>query len=144
MLISMFVLHFIADFLLQSREMGTKKSSEVYWLAKHLAIQWTVFAVCLLPWLHEKAIYFATLNALIHGLIDWNVWKLYKFSAYVRIMKIVTKKHGTWTQPPEEDVNIKAEIVAWKYWEDHVFYSTIGFDQMLHAITIIYLYGVLV
>ena len=29
--------------------------------------------------------------------------------------------------------------VNWKYWEDHWFYTTIGFDQLLHVLTIILL-----
>lgn len=162
-LIWLMVLHFIADFLLQSREMGQKKSNEVKWLLKHLAIQFGVFFIGITPPilfsyidrsassliavqypLHilvlaacMKAFMFSVYNALIHGLIDWNIWKLYKVSAYWRIRTIVAKKHGMWTQPPEDDVNIKAEIAGWKYWEDHWFYTTIGFDQLLHMSTLV-------
>jgi hypothetical protein len=120
MLIYLFVLHFIADFLLQSREMGKKKSVEFNWLAKHLAIQFAIFLVGLSIFNVECTVEFAGLNAIIHGIIDWNIWKLYKVSVYLRDK----------TATPE----------TWKYWDDHWFYATIGLDQLLHAITLIGLY----
>ncbi len=120
LLIYLFVLHFIADFILQSREMGKKKSVEFSWLSAHLQIQAAIFLVFLLPINLLFAAKFAFLNALIHGIIDWNIWKLYKVSVYLR------DKRAT----PE----------TWKYWEDHLFYTTIGFDQLLHASTLIGLY----
>ena len=43
------VLHFVADFLLQSREMGKNKSSKFSVLLAHLAIQYFVIAFGMLP-----------------------------------------------------------------------------------------------
>lgn len=138
-------IHFVADFLLQSREMGQKKSSEPAWLFYHLGIQYFMFTSGLMFFVGPiLAVKFALFNTLIHGIIDWNIWRLYKVSAYLRIQNIVAKKHGIWTQPPEEDVNIKAETAAWKYWEDHWFYTTIGLDQALHMATIVALLGWLI
>lgn len=134
----MLVIHFVADFLLQSREMGTKKSTEFKWLLKHLAIIFVMFFVCLLiPLGPEYAFKFALYNMLIHGVIDWHIWKLYKLSAHFRIKRMLNSamlpfyaKSGA-----AYDVAVK----NWKYYEDHLFYSTIGFDQLLHALTIVFL-----
>jgi len=117
----LFVLHFVADFILQSREMGKKKSSEWRWLAAHLAIQFTVFL--LVGWK------FALANALIHGIIDKNIWNLYKLSVL-------------WRCPEFAKISTEDQA-AFPFWEDHLFYATIGFDQLLHALTLIYLAGYL-
>lgn len=127
MLIYLMVLHFVADFLLQSREMGKKKSSEFVWLLRHLLIQGCVMYAGLTPFLWmglsgPKYLLFPLMNLVIHGIIDWNIWNLYKYSAFKR--------------------GAKADG-SWQYWEDHLFYVTIGFDQLLHSITIIVLWNVL-
>ena len=57
---------------------------------------------------------FALANACIHGLIDRFVWTGYK-----------------WLRSDEH--------ADFKYWEDHFFYMTIGFDQFLHVATLIIL-----
>lgn len=152
----MFSLHFVADFICQSREMGQKKSTHLEWLAKHLLIQFFWFAGGLIFQLGPiTAIKFALFNTLIHGIIDWNIWKAYKLSAYKRIIKEIRKEYrekfgeDTWSDD-ESLVQVIAKdsyqekVKNWKYYEDHWFYTTIGFDQLLHAITIIVLYGWLV
>lgn len=160
-LIYLMVAHFIADFLLQSREMGKKKSSEWRWLLKHLGIQFGVFflvvplvvanKICtqgemdfpeymndpkfwtdlLIPFSLKAGFWFSFFNALVHGLIDWNIWKLYKLSAYIR-MKYEKDKHLYLKADGKTVIEDK-----WFYWEDHWFYTTIGFDQLLHASTIV-------
>ena len=162
-LVWLMVLHFIADFILQSREMGKKKSSEPKWLLKHLGIQLgvmfiglaiplffntmdTITAAC--PGCYTDAQVLGTssivalivafriafLNALIHGLIDWNIWKLYKISAYLRIKKEAKEGNFGLAWIAESGKN-------WQYWEDHWFYTTIGFDQLLHVSTLLLLAG---
>lgn len=144
----MFVLHFVADFIFQSREMGQKKSSEWTWLAKHLMIQHAVFLVFLAPFVGIKlALIFATVNALIHGLIDWNIWRLYKLSAHIRIKKDIAVLDKIMVKDPMIDHEglmeeaYQDKVKNWKYWEDHLFYTTIGFDQLLHGLTLILLFG---
>lgn len=128
-LMYMMLIHFVADFLLQSREMGQKKSSEPIWLLRHILIQWIVFVLCLFPVLGiAQAIMFSTANMIIHGIIDWNIWRLYKVSVALRF--------------PELKLD-PSKAKDFKYWEDHVFYSTIGFDQMLHVLTLIGLFSFL-
>lgn len=138
------LLHFIADFLLQSREMGKKKSSEVVWLIRHLFIQTAIFYAGLSPFLllgvisGEKFLLLPLLNSVVHGIIDWNIWNFYKLSAHHRIMAIVKS-----SSEDELESAYKAAVTDWKYWEDHWFYATIGFDQLLHTVTLLILWSVL-
>ena len=116
MILYIFLLHFIADFLLQSREIGKKKSEEFGWLLIHLGIQWSVLMLGLLPfYITESVMLFVSLNCLIHGIQDWYIWRIYKISVFRRF--------------PKANLNFK-------YWEDTWFYSTIGFDQLLHFSTL--------
>jgi hypothetical protein len=123
-------LHFVADFYLQDRETARKKSLELRWLAKHMAVLYTVFQLgtflmlaargALLP--HYLAtIGFSTANAVVHGVIDWYIWHVYRVSVILRYPG-VSFRDFTW-------------------WEDHGFYFTIGFDQLLHALTLCSLYS---
>jgi hypothetical protein len=118
-LIALLVVHFIADFICQPREMGKKKSYEVKWLAGHLAIQFVFF--CAFGWK------LALINAAIHGIIDWNIWRLYKLSVGLRFPDM---RNAT----PEVQK-------AYPYYDDHLFYTTIGLDQMLHTITLVVLWS---
>lgn len=114
-LIYLFFMHFVADFLLQSRAMGKGKSENLWLLLAHISIQFIVIGSALV-WISVKqdlAAEFAVLNAVIHGVIDWFIWRLYKIS-------VVKRGYGA----------------DFAYQEDSLFYSTIGFDQFLHIATI--------
>jgi hypothetical protein len=141
-------LHFLADFILQPREMGQKKSSEFKWLAGHIAIQISVMAIGLMlllePWTSIK---FAVLNGLIHAVIDWNIWKGYKLTAYYRLRKVKAEdvecdSPAQWDMVQAMDNKQLVEFLGkrWKYWEDHLFYTTIGLDQFLHITTLVILW----
>lgn len=122
-------LHFVADFVLQSRDMGKRKSIEFKVLLDHCSIQWlTIFLglSIVMPFYDAAAI--SILNALIHGVIDWNIWRIYKWNAEQRIVKSVK---------PQDLHNLKDIRANFKYWEDHMFYCTIGADQLLHSLTLI-------
>jgi len=106
-----FITHFIADFILQSRTMGQRKSSSL----KYLALHTSIIFLCFLPF----GVEFSACNAFIHAIIDNFIWNVYTASVYFR-NKNATKEN-------------------WKYWEDHLFYTTIGLDQLLHGLTIILL-----
>lgn len=123
------VLHFIADFLLQSKEMGKKKSECVKWLAAHIGIHFiTFFAACLLFLSPEQAALMAFGNAALHGLIDWNLWRFYKRTV-------------VWRNP---DVPVEELKKNYKWWEDFVFIVALGLDQMLHYLSIVTLYNLIV
>jgi hypothetical protein len=139
----MMVIHFIADFLLQSREMGQKKSSEPIWLIRHLLIQYFVFAILLSPFLGlAMSMLFALCNALIHGVIDWYIWRGYKWSVSKRIyddkgnpyVPGVSEGYPNHSLMSDADNSFNPpKAPEWRYWLDHWFYATIGLDQLLHA-----------
>lgn len=108
-----FFLHWVGDFLLQSREMATKKSSEFIWLFRHISIIFIVFI------LGTQNLKFALFNALIHALIDGAIWNFYKF-----------------VQEPEIEYS-RLEKREFRFWEDHLFWTFLGTDQLLHGLTII-------
>lgn len=127
MIVYLLILHYIADFLLQSRDMGKNKSSDPFVLTHHLIIQFAVFVLGLAPIIQwEYAVVFSVLNAAVHGVIDWNIWNLYKMSVMLRLKR---------------NKELLGGADHWQYWEDHWFYSTIGLDQLLHTSTIILLAG---
>lgn len=109
------LIHFVADFVLQSRAMGKGKSNNILWLLAHLAIQYGAFY-------YFFGHNFALANAVIHGMIDWNIWKLYKWSVKLRNPRMSIE-----------------DAQDYRYWDDHLFYTTIGLDQMLHMGTLIIL-----
>lgn len=110
--------HFVADFLLQSREMGKKKSSELEWLAAHCSIHLGLFTLILTLFFgFWSALAFSLLNALIHGAIDWYIWRGYKYTVHERFPDAT----------PE----------TFKFWEDSWFFHTIGLDQLLHGLTLV-------
>lgn len=123
-------LHFLADFILQSREMGKKKSTSWYWLTAHLSIQFFVFA----PY---TGFNFALANALLHGVIDKNIWNLYKLIVHLRITKQLKSQGWDGSMAPGNAYQLTAQ--GWKYWDDHAFYAMIGLDQMLHTTTLYFL-----
>lgn len=128
--------HFVADFLLQSREMGKNKSSNFSVLLDHLLIQFFVLFIGLLFCVNFQDAYpIALLNMVIHGLIDWHIWRGYKVGAHYR-MKRGIDKHLYETIEMKEGPE-----VVWKYYDDHWFYTTIGFDQLLHSLTLVMLWG---
>lgn len=120
----LFLSHFLADFVLQPRSMGEQKSNKFIILFLHCFIQWIMFLVMMSIWQPDKALAVASVNAIIHGVIDWNIWKLYKYSVAIR----------------NRGVDRDELKRTWKYWEDHLFYVTIGLDQLLHALTLISIY----
>ena len=100
--------HFLFDWYLQSREMATKKSSEIKWLFKHCSLVFCGFFIYLL---FNFNIYLSLLGAsvyvIIHAFQDWNIWRLYG-----KIYK--------------DCIN--------DYWKQKSFYDFIALDQLLHFI----------
>lgn len=111
--------HFVGDWLLQPRPMAVAKSKGD-WLA--LILHCVIVGVVLVPVGTCAIAYagcgcvdvrwggwpFGALNAVLHGVIDRNIWRLY----HIRLNK---KGKG------------------FHYWNDYLFFLTIGFDQFLHV-----------
>lgn len=125
------ILHFISDFVLQSRRVAVEKSTRFNVLLEHLGVIGLVFAIGMAPFTINgmlkpvETLSFAGLNILAHGLIDWNIWRIYKkFTAWQ-----IAKGNREDLLPSD----------TYEYWKDHYFYLTIGFDQLLHALTLVLL-----
>ncbi len=94
-------LHFIADFVLQTREMATKKSSDLYWLSCHVTVYTITFMLFFGP-------IFALMNGVLHFVTDF----------------------------------ITSRLTTHFYKKENMqmFFTTIGFDQAIHASTLILTY----
>jgi hypothetical protein len=116
--------------------MGLKKSKEFKWLAKHCAC---IFFGAFIPifcymnwdvgWFVLVPVYFAGFVAVIHGMIDVTIWNLYGWVTW-QANKDYMPIAGY--QTSKEDF-----FKTFRYWEDSKFYAFIGFDQMLHYLTLI-------
>lgn len=111
-LLLLLISHYIGDFILQSRKIATTKSSKLSSLFIHL----TIIYCSLIPiTLYLKvSLFIPLLYCTLHGIQDWFIWKGYKIIHSIQLRTA--------------------------YYEDHLFYSTIGFDQLLHTIILLYLY----
>jgi len=118
-IVSLLAAHFIGDWYCQSRQMALKKSSDFLTLLKHLvSVNIYLFCICVLFSISLSKICVAiTINAIIHGLIDWNIWSNYK--------KSISKE----------------KLETFEYWKDKRFYDTIALDQFLHLATIFILFS---
>jgi hypothetical protein len=108
-LILIFALHFIGDFIFQTREMAENKSKSIYWLTYH------VFNYCL-PFVP------------IAFLIGFDV-------QYIEFLFVLFITH--WLT---DFFTSKATSYFWKNKKEKLFFSMIGFDQLIHTITLIEIY----
>jgi hypothetical protein len=113
-------------------------------LLQHLAIQFACFLLFLTPIIgFAEAGLFALLNALVHGVIDWYIWRGYKWSVMYRLYDDEGNSYKPGVSKTGPNHSLMSDSKVWKFWEDHWFFATIGLDQLLHTLTIITLFGVL-
>ena len=142
-LLILFGLHFLADFVLQSREMGKGKSEDIEWLWIHFIIIFIIFLIgSVFVFLFngtpdseivQNAIRLSLGISVIHCFQDWFIWRGYKNIVKIRIMDEDYESTSSKT--------VTEKFRDWKYWEDKLFYDTIGIDQALHYITILLVYN---
>jgi fatty acid desaturase len=118
-LIFILFIHFVADFLFQSRQMGVKKSRNIYWLFAHVYVY---SIITFLGW-----IYFFNLNIKM----SFELISLTVFSHFLTDY-ITSKLSSKFYLKSKKSKSLKES----KYFE-WLFWSTIGFDQLIHAITLI-------
>ena len=106
--------HFIGDWALQSRKMAMGKSSSKRILVNHISIVSLILLLVLIPFNvpATEVIVKLGINAIVHGIIDWNIWSFYK----------------------------KDKPSNFEYWKDKGFYDTIALDQFLHLGTLAVLF----
>ena len=134
LVIAVFLLHFVADWVLQSPEMGRQKSNKFKVLCQHISIIFFVIFLGTIPLLGWKmAALLSLVNALTHAVVDWNIWRFYKTTVYFR-NKDMFKEMG------EERATAYLKR-HYKYWLDPVFGYFLGTDQLIHYILLYVIYG---
>ena len=109
LLIGMFTLHFIGDFLFQTREMANKKSKSIYYLTLH--VLW--YSVAYIP------------TGLLIG-YD---------TPYIEFLVLLSITH--WIT---DFITSKCTSYFWEKKQIKAFFTTIGFDQLIHTITLLLLF----
>lgn len=162
-----FILHFIADWALQSKYMSRNKSLNIKVLLQHASIHLAVFAIgLLLITTPTLALMFSLVNAVVHAFVDWYLWRAYKVSVILRAHIIIPKeKWEEWGVPSPKPLfypivgfgkavkfltaSLLGEKVMsyltteFKYWDDYLFGFMLGFDQMLHGISLVIIFALM-
>jgi len=120
-------LHFVSDFLLQSRKMGQKKSKSLFWLSLHVFIYTTFLFwgwVCFVGF-DDYAIYTVFgiyyMIWISHFLTDFTTSQ---FTTYAYVKSI------------EKGISIRKRD-RWQY----VFWAILGLDQFIHHLSLILIYN---
>ena len=161
------LLHFIADWALQGKEMSRNKSVKFRVLLQHASIHLCVFGVGLLLITGPvNAAMFSLANAAVHALVDWFLWRSYKWSVILRAhILIPAEKWAEWNvghalQLPvflsgysgavkflnASELGRKVMnylLTEFKYWDDYLFGFMLGFDQLLHGICLAIIFGLI-
>jgi hypothetical protein len=162
-----FVLHFVADWALQSKEMSRNKSLKLKVLLQHASIHLAVFAIgLLLITSFKNAVMFALVNAAVHAIVDWYLWRGYKVSVLLRAhLLIPAEKWKEWgvskasrlfpvltgyasavKQLTSTELGSKVMnylLTEFKYWDDYIFGFMLGFDQMLHGVSLVIIFALM-
>jgi hypothetical protein len=118
------IVHSVFDWLVQDRETAKNKSYSFKYLFPHLFLiyiglmLWGLFAANLN---HQQSFLFAVGNCILHGIIDWNIWKVYAYTVKKRF----------------ENLDL------FTYYEDRWFYNFIAIDQLLHGLCYVLLYSII-
>ena len=121
------ILHYVADFELQTNEMAINKSTSWKWLSIHVGVYSLCFALIFGPT-------FGVITFTTHFLTDavtsrWTtkLWFVKKWAAEWDKLNDVLERD--WLRP--------GEFVASYTETRHRFFCVIGLDQMIHAYTLI-------
>ena len=114
--------HFLADFVYQSREIATTKSSNNIALLKHVGIYAGVFAMT------------SVLEIFVFKRL-WNENNSIGIDRHIAFISINVVLHFV-----TDYFTSRASTQAYEAGDMHRFWCIIGFDQMLHATTLYYLW----
>lgn len=128
--ISVLVVHFIADFLLQSDWMAVNKSKSNAALTAHV----TVYAACFLVF----GIHFAAVTFYLHWITDYFTSR---WTSKLWFFKYVCSYCG---EPWDTHDCGKVDGPFWTYVHSkrHWFFVVIGLDQLIHFFTLAVTYAV--
>ena len=123
-IITLMIVHVIFDWLLQDRETAQNKSHNFKYLFPHLFIiyiglmSWALFIE---GFTHKEAFIFSVGNCVLHGLVDWYIWKIYAHTVKQRF----------------------DNLELFTYYDDRWFYNFIALDQLLHGLCYVSLYSLI-
>jgi hypothetical protein len=113
-LILVFFFHFLADFIFQTREMADNKGKSIYWLTRHV---------------------------FVYSLVMITIWPFFGIDAKTLGLIFIVSFTTHWITD-----FITSKITGYFYLKNNMraFFSTIGFDQFIHATTLTLTYNYLV
>lgn len=123
-LIIIFILHYIADFLCQSREIADKKGKDIKYLLLHgldytLVMTGILISIGLISTIISYNIGYTWVQLLSFGVINGLLHTITDFISSKFTSKFYTKKSY------------------------HSFFNVIGLDQLIHTITLIITYNLI-
>jgi hypothetical protein len=114
--------------------MGREKSSKYKVLAIHISIIFLTLGFGMMYFLDPaEALMLSAINALTHAAIDWNIWRLYRVTVWLRHRKEAHVKG--------KEATVKRLQTEWEYWKDPVFGWFLGLDQLVHFIILYWIYS---
>lgn len=152
-MILIFILHFIGDFVLQTREEGRGKSKSTKLLLSH-TIKYSLCFILLYYMIGLNTIYFIAITLVFHTITDYFTSKLSAF--YYQLLskanKILDSVDLLMSNSSEDrkkqiinaiqdylpETKKKIPVIEHKFW------TVIGFDQLLHAIQLILTYNLFI
>jgi len=114
MVISLIVLHFVSDWILQPRSVAKRKTTSLKWMGKHVAVIHVAFA--LYAWYFGISQFNVAVNTFVHMVIDKSVWSLY----------------GIY-RGPFDGKYLEYNKCAEDYW----YYFAIAIDQIMHLVILV-------
>lgn len=121
--LSIMFAHWWADFVCQTDEMATNKSTDIWWLTNHAAS----YAFYVLLWtIGIMGIYCYTNDSNLP-----ETFLMLSFTGAIFIAHWVT-----------DFITSKITAKLWKEKKIHKFFVVIGFDQWLHAVQLLIIYKV--
>lgn len=146
-------IHFIADFLCQSRKMGLNKGKSIKWLSYHVLVYTlvTMFGWGIYFGIPNVLLFF-TLTFVTHFVTDYITSKASGY-AYLKMVDYKLKrekyeKHvnmeGRYNddtkniyEREQKDTETLEHIWQYRFW------GVIGFDQLIHSITLLLTYNLI-
>jgi len=118
-IILIFLTHWLSDFICQTHEMSIKKSKSLLWLSYHVVVYSSVTTLCWMVFFGRDFNSFTTTTLLIFSITFLTHWFTDLFTS-------------RWTSK------------LWEKKDVHNFFVVIGFDQLIHATTLLITYNYLI
>lgn len=132
-LIFILITHFIGDFVFQTRWMARNKSSSIYALFLHVFTYSVTLAIPFI-WMFDNMdmwFFFIFINFFLHGVTDFCTSRL-------------TRKYYLEMKASEEKLKYPLEYHSYAVQDMMIseknFYMTLGFDQLIHMLTLVLTY----